>query len=399
MHRNRLFVVPAFFLAAALLCSCSKHGSTSASSDVAGIAKKWEFATSGMIYGGLALAEDGTLYVACEDGFVYSLDPAGKLQWKMYIGPTEATPVVASDGTVFVSNNHGRLFAFNPSGVTRWTTDLYDGNTLNKNAGALGRDYFYAPSRGNLSAVRLTNGQIDWQSSWGGDQWGSVTLTADGNLLSPGRGRLSALDSSGRIAWQFPSLSTEAIERNGGFALTPGNFFVSSGIAIDADRRMYAGIGRTKLVSMSPDGSIKWEVKTAADESNRSTPVISADGTIYFAGADATLYALDSFGTTKWKFQLHGPARATPLLAQDGSIFVVAGRFLCAFSPAGQVVAQVDIGGGAESSPTIAADGTIYVATYDFKVIAYVGGHGDLMNSPWPKFQADVANTGNARTF
>jgi outer membrane protein assembly factor BamB len=274
-QRKTVLAVASFLAAAALLCACGKHEATSSDSPgISEIAKKWEFTTGGIISGGLALAEDGSLYVACEDGFVYALDPNGKLLWKMYIGPTESTPVVVSDGSVLVSNKHGRLFALNHSGDVRWQTDLYDGNTLNKNAGALGREYFYVPSRGNLSSARLTNGQVDWQSGWGGDQWGSVTLMPDGNLLSPGRGRLTALDSSGRVAWQYPPLSPEAIQRNGGFALTPASFFVSSDIAVDADRHMYAGIGRTKFVAMGPDGSIKWEVKmdrkTQGSEINRS---------------------------------------------------------------------------------------------------------------------------------
>jgi hypothetical protein len=62
-------------------------------------------------------------------------------------------------------------------------------------------------------------------------------------------------------------------------------------------------------------------------------------------------------------------------------------------------VFQVIIGSGGQSSPTLAPDGTVYMATYDAKVIAYTGGHGGLMNSPWPKYQADLANTGAAHSF
>jgi hypothetical protein len=32
-------------------------------------------------------------------------------------------------------------------------------------------------------------------------------------------------------------------------------------------------------------------------------------------------------------------------------------------------------------------------------VIGYTGGHGGRMNSPWPKYQADLANTGVAHSF
>ena len=71
------------------------------------------------------------------------------------------------------------------------------------------------------------------------------------------------------------------------------------------------------------------------------------------------------------------------------------GRYLSGISPEGKLLSQVIIGTGAQSSPTLGPDGTVYVATYDGKVIAYMGGRGGLMNSPWPKYQADLANSWN----
>jgi len=382
--------------AVALLCtlgfaSCRKHAAPDSSGGVPVIAKKWEFAVGGKIVGGLALADDGTLYTACEDGFVYALDAAGALQWKTYIGASEATPAIGPDGAIYVSNNNGRLLALNRSGSTRWSVDLYHGNTLNKNAGAMGRDYFYAASRGNLSAVRLDNGQVAWQSAWGGDQWGSVTLLPDGTLLSPGRAKLTALDSNGQIIWQYPAVSAGP---------SASSFFISSGIAIDQNRTLYATANRSSLIAMGLDGSVKWELKTISlSELGRSTPVVSTDGTIFFGGIDATLYALDSFGTTKWKFTLQGPAHVSPLLAQDGVIFVAAGHTLSGISPDGRLVSLADMARDTESSPTLAPDGTVYVATYDNKILAYAGGHGGLMNSSWPKYQADLSNSGTPHLF
>lgn len=362
------------------------------------IEKKWEFTAGGKIFGALALADDGTLYAAAEDGFVYALDGSGTQQWKTYVGPTRSAPSLGADGAIYIANNNGWVMALNHSGTVRWTAEVYQGNTWGENGSAVGRDYLYVPSRGDLCAVRLSNGQVDWQSRWGGEQWGAVTLLPDGTTLSPGRGRLSGIDGRGEVAWQYPALTDEATRNNGGYP-PPGNFFVTTGIAVDSSRTLYAGIGREKFVAMAPDGSPKWELKTVAMEMNRATPVISADGTIFFAGADARLYALDSLGITKWSLALDGPILATPVLAEDGTIFVVHGRFLSAISSDGKVLAQVIIGSGAQSSPTIAPDGTVYVATYDAKVIAYTGGRGGLMNSPWPKYQADLANTGAAHSF
>jgi outer membrane protein assembly factor BamB len=145
------------------------------------------------------------------------------------------------------------------------------------------------------------------------------------------------------------------------------------------------------------DGTTKWELKANALEVNRATPVISADGTIFFAGTSGFLYAVNEFGITKWSLSVTSAIYSTPVLAQDGSIFLVSGLYLCAISPDGRLVSKSDLKSSVESSPTLAPDGTVIVATNDGRVLAFAGGHGALMNSPWPKYQADLANSGNAR--
>jgi outer membrane protein assembly factor BamB len=76
----------------------------------------------------------------------------------------------------------------------------------------------------------------------------------------------------------------------------------------------------------------------------------------------------------------------------------MANHYLYAVSPAGKVLAQADLGSTITSAPTIAADGTVYVLNELGLLAAYNGGHGGLMDSPWPKFQGDLANTGNERS-
>jgi outer membrane protein assembly factor BamB len=400
-QKKLLAIVLGLVVAALLFFPWRKPSASkiSPSTGISTIEKKWEFTAGGKIFGAFAMADDGTLYAAAEDGFVYALDRSGNLQWKTYVGPTRSAPAVGPDGAVYIANSNGRVMALNHSGTVRWTADVYQGNTWGENDSAIGRDYLYIPARGSLYAVRLSNGQVDWQSRWGGEQWGAVTLLPDGTTLSPGRGRLNGIDSRGEIAWQYPPLTDEAVQNNGKYP-PPGAFFVSTGIAVDGNRTLYAGLGREKFVAMAPDGAPKWELKTVAGyQLNRATPVISADGTIFFAGADAQLYALDSFGTTKWSLAMDGPILGTPALAEDGTIFVANGRNLSAVSPDGKILSQVIIGTGAQASLTLAPDGTVYVANYEAKVIAYTGGHGGLMNSPWPKYQADLANTGAAHSF
>jgi outer membrane protein assembly factor BamB len=91
----------------------------------------------------------------------------------------------------------------------------------------------------------------------------------------------------------------------------------------------------------------------------------------------------------------------TPMLAKDGTVYVLNGVELLAVSPEGKVLATatVAINGGVESSPTLAPDGTVYVASLEGKIMAFAGTHGGLMDSPWPKFQGGLSNSGRARTF
>ena len=397
MKKSEILVAVAIVLGASIFFFTLRKPAASSSSGATGavpaLTKKWEFDATGAIHGALALGDDGTIYAASLDGFLYALNSSGTLQWKTHIGDGMSSPSIGDEGTIYVTNNNGWILAVNRSGKVSWRTQAYQGSTWSQNAGARNHDYLYIPTRSSLAAIRLTNGSVDWESSWGGDQWGSVTLLPDGTLLSPGRGRLSALDSRGEVAWQLPSLSPDAIARNGGFP-PPGDFAVVSGISVDTNRTLYAGIGRSCMAAIGMDGTIKWEVKTIG-ALNFSTPLVSADGTIIFGGGDSNLYAINPFGITKWALPMQFPIRPTPVLAEDGSVFVLNSRYLSLVSADGHLLRRVDVGFVGDSSPTLAPDGTILIANSEGKIMAFAGGHGGLMNSPWPKYQADLSNSGN----
>jgi outer membrane protein assembly factor BamB len=362
------------------------------------IKKKWEFTATGPITASLVLADDGTLYVGSEDGFLYALDAEGKLQWKFYAGPILAAPTVGSDGAIYVTNRRGRVFALNSTGTRRWQVDTYDGETYGKTGGALGTSNFYAPTRDGLCAIGLEDGTIRWKAGLGFEQYASVTLLSNGLLVFPGHGRLNAVNSDGQIVWQYPPLTQDAINKNSGYP-PPGSTFVESGIAPTTDGLLLGGAADSRMLAVTSDGNLKWGLQTKVRSFNRATPVISSDGTIYEASADSTVYALYPDGSQKWAYDTHNSLIATPVLAADGTIYDAGGLYLIALSPTGELEEKVRLPNGVESSPVLAPDGTIYVATNQGKVLAFAGKHGDLMNSPWPKFQADSSNSGRPRSF
>jgi len=108
------------------------------------------------------------------------------------------------------------------------------------------------------------------------------------------------------------------------------------------------------------------------------------------------LYAFDPMGNKKWELTMQGALDASPVLAEDGTIYAVATEF-AAISPDGKKLWSFRTNSAVTSSPTIAPDGTVYFATYPGVIMAVPGTGGGLMQSSWPKFQHDAHNSGSAR--
>ena len=364
------------------------------------IQQKWQFTGAGVITAALALNIDGTVYAASEDGNVYAIDSSGNLQWKFNAGPVTTAPALGVDGTIYVTNGDQRIFAINPTGTQQWANGggPYADKQMGWIAAALDQTHLYTPSRGQMRAIRLIDGTFDWPTGIGLQRGGSVSILPDGLVVYPGYGRLDAADATGRTQWEYPvmnpPLNTDMIASR---RIPIGNFVLESAMAVGDDSTIYACIVDSRLVAVTADGRFKWEFKTKTSSRNRAAPVIAVDGTIYFASGDGTLYALNADGTQKWALETAGGSiSVTPILAEDGTIYIVNATALIAVSPDGKILAKSPVDGSVESSPTIAPDGTIYVAWHSGKISAFAGGHGGLMNSSWPKFQATLANSGRS---
>merc|ERR1712151_822308 len=57
----------------------------------------------------------------------------------------------------------------------------------------------------------------------------------------------------------------------------------------------------------------------------KSSPAIGADGTVYIASGkkDHSLYAIESDGKLKWKYQTEGKlGKSSPAIANDGTVYI-----------------------------------------------------------------------------
>ena len=69
---------------------------------------------------GMAIADDGTIYVPVESGVLYAFDPDGAVKWTFdlmgYSGPS-ASPAIGGDGTIYVGAT--QFCAINPDGTLK----------------------------------------------------------------------------------------------------------------------------------------------------------------------------------------------------------------------------------------------------------------------------------------
>ena len=380
-------------------------GVTTSREKVPAIPEKWQFTQAGSVSAALALGDDGTVYAASEDGFLYAVDASGNLRWKFNAGPMQVAPVLGADDTIYVTNEAQMIFAVNRTGTQQWAVGggPYADKRMGAFAAAIDQTHLYTPWRAQLRAVRLSYGTFDWPAGIGYQLGGAASVLSYGRVAYSGNGRMDVVDSSGRTQWEYPvmnpPMSVDMITKTGGH-IPPGNFWMESAMAVGDDGNIYVCAVDSRLVSLTSDGHLRWEFRTKTHSVNHAAPVIGADGTIYFASGDGFLYAVRPEGTQKWAFDAaSGAFSATPLLAQDGTIFVANDAGLFAVSAEGKLLARAVIGGSVASAPTIAPDGTVYVAGRAGKITAFSSGHGGLLDSAWPKFQAGPANSGRARGF
>jgi outer membrane protein assembly factor BamB len=115
---------------------------------------------------------------------------------------------------------------------------------------------------------------------------------------------------------------------------------------------------------------------------------------VYVGSCDSCIYAINPDGTAKWRYNSGTECRSSPALTADGTVYI-GSRDGClhALNPDGSLKWLYEAGRNVESSPTIGPDGTIYFASDDGYLYA-LKGTSPLADSPWPKFHHDLANTG-----
>ena len=279
--------------------------------------EKWRFYlngsyTGGPITGGIAIAEDDTMYFGTDWEYVYALNPDGMFKWRYGTrGSIRSTPAIAEDGTIYIGSWDSKLYALYP------------------------------------------NGLLKWKFSVGNDIDGSPAIAQDGTIYVTTCGSgLYAVNPNGTMKWHY----------NHGYSF--------SNPAIGDDGTIYYGdYFHAIIYAVNPDGTEKWNL--TARLNIRGSASIADDGTVYIE-AGGELYALNpDNGTVIWKTPV-GLTNHCPAIDKNGIIYIGEGsgrldQFYAFYPNNGTIKWSFDPGNGSAfwgSSAAVSDDGTIYVGTY-----------------------------------
>gem|GEM_PF-3003443 len=335
-----------------------------------------------------AIGTDGTIYVSSWS-YLHAVSPEGEELWRCTLFPGDSSPTIGPDGTIFVTGQDRSVFAVNPDGSLKWETKL-NCRVSSFASPAIGSDGTLYIGADSLYAIDQ-EGTTLWSSDIAGGAISSPAISQSGTIyVASKEGIVHAFQEDGILLWQRDSGAT-----------------IWSSPAVDYDGTVYIGFmndaeGADGLVARYANGIVKWKYLTGIGAINLSSPVIGPDGTIYIGGIYGRMHAVNPDGTRKWLYDgwegVQNEMCLGPAIADDGTIYFGCYGRLYALGTGGELLWRHPIGywvmTGPSGSPTIAPDGTVYVGGKDGSFYAFNADSGGLADSPWPKFDCNLQNTG-----
>jgi len=280
---------------------------------------KWKYHTGGPIRSTPAIAEDGTIYIGSWDKKLYAISPDGSLKWKFSVGDgIDGAPVIAKDGTIYVTTLGSGLYAVNPNGTMKWHYN-HGYSFSNPAIGDDGTIYYGDFFNAIIYAVN-PDGTEKWNVTARLNIRGSASIADDGTVYMEAGGELYALNpDNGTVKWKTPVGLTNHCP------------------AIDKNGIIYIGEGSGRLdqfYAIYPDnGTIKWSFDPGNDSGFwGSSAAVSDDGTIYIGNSieypnvkGGEIIALNSDdGSVRWRKLITslGLVESSPCIGADGTVYI-----------------------------------------------------------------------------
>lgn len=377
-----------------LTCAASLHGQTPSPTTGRLL---WSFDPGVKITSPIAIAPDGTVYVAGSNKKLYAVDRAGEKSWEADLSDECSTLAIGMDGSIYagtvppsISPGAGKLFAFNARGRRLW--EFATGRRVN--GLALGGDgTIYTVSGGYSQITQTVNNKLYALSPAGAKLWeiafnpqthlSAPAVAADGTIYLGVGFELQAYTTAGALKWKYAT---------GGY--------VHSAMAIRGDGRIYIGSDDRKLHVVRPDGFASFTQQFAGPNSavplGGAPPVIGADDTAFVGTSANGIVAVYPTGNSH---ELATVANLTggPTVSAQNTVYLGTTRELRATQEVTGALALRTLWQfpeGCASDPALDAAGNIYFISTS-GILRVVQGN-EPPGGPWPMWQRDARRTGFA---
>ncbi|MFO7526333.1 MAG: PQQ-binding-like beta-propeller repeat protein [Ignavibacteriaceae bacterium] len=239
-----------------------------------------------------------------------------------------------------------------------WTVDMPYGIFSGPVIGEEGNLYFGSYYNfGDYFYCYDTDGKEIWNYKLGKVYPPRSGIVIDSNntiYFGASDGYFYALNPDGTLKWEYQTFAAF------GFAITN----------VDLQGNLYLPNDSGQLFSFSPAGNLNWSVTYESGFRSRS-PVFSPDGnTIYIAGRDSNLFALNLDGSLKWKLSC-GKIQSASMVDSEGNIYFVASSYLYSIDSVGNLNWNYWTFWNTVAIPTIDKEGNVYVIAYDTTCCPY----------------------------
>jgi len=336
-----------------------------------------------------------------------------RVVWSFPIGGpgTEAPPVIGDDGTIYLVGEYpgeppgggvrnSGLMAITPAGSLKWffSCPINIGNAIAAiyaESVALASDgtvYFRCSSDNSINALNPNDGTIKWKYESSG--FTSVAVDKDQNIYSA-NDTIFCFNPDGSIKWRYfnetPIGYCEEItlSRNYIFCAFYGNGILAldyqgrkkwfypvdyqddggkDAILVDEDENIYLKVNSNNIKSWDRKGSLRWEGSVGFF--GMTQPALR--GNYLYFGVFGGLYKLDKATGKQVEVIAELPSyvdqEASPLIDDNGVIYMVSGGILSAFHDDGQKLWEKKLAYGSYFAgyPALSSDGTIYLASVTY---------------------------------
>ena len=308
----------------------------------------------------VAIGPDGTVYfgqalhlwkgstttgisVSGHERKLYALDPDGMVKWTFNVGERDIATHISIDpnGIVYFGTVKGQyeqaichFYAVDPAGEQKWAVLLSSSGTLL--SAALTPDGTIYVGGDKLRALNPADGQVKWEF----DIQTTTSIAAspavgrDGTIYvctRPGERedsyKLFAINPDGTKKWD---LAVGMMETSPAIS-DDGTIYITSWVTENA--RAETGI-KTGLTAITPEGQVKWSYETRFPDwhsnpeqrgkpwGSDSSPIVGADGTVYFGTDVGLVYAVNANGSLKWTFGIGGEFDNCPSMDAEGTLYI-----------------------------------------------------------------------------